>query len=128
MMRVCYATQSALRYGLAAVENKPTFKRVPLPLEILLAGNTDRHVTRVDREPVLLSLRWHVVMRRPAVPDNEIAGFSADLLPLQSVVGEPLHTVFGEAEPLWCPGWDARFIGHILVELLGEYVSTFADD
>lgn len=67
-------------------------------------------------------------MWRPRIPDNQITRFGAYFFPLQSVIGEPFHTIFGEAEPFGCPGGDAWFISHFSMELFRENVPAFADD
>lgn len=66
-------------------------------------------------------------MRHAAVPDNKIAWVCAHLLPLHSMVREPLHPLLSETEPFWCPGGDAWLIGHLAVELLGNRVPAWAD-
>lgn len=65
-------------------------------------------------------------MRSAAIPYDQVAWFSADLLPLESVVLEPLHATVGETEPLGRPGGDARLVGHLFVELLRYDMAALA--
>jgi hypothetical protein len=63
-----------------------------------------------------------------AVPDDEVAGLHAHLLPLAASVRKPLQTGIGEAVPLLGPGPDLRLVDELLVELFGEEMCALADD
>ena len=67
-------------------------------------------------------------MRSAAVPDDEVTGLHAHLLPLAASVREPLQAGLGEAVPLFCPGPDLGLVDELLVELLGKEVCALADD
>lgn len=77
------------------------FECLLLPDEILLSGIRHRHVAGVRRKANLLA-RWRradVVMRRSAVPDDQVAWLHAYFFPLQTLVRQPLHPGWGEAVP-----------------------------
>lgn len=90
----------------------------------LLVGRVgDGHVARVDAEARRVARGRQVVVRRPRVPEEQVAGLGVDLDPLAALVGEPLHALVGEAVPLLGPGPD--LVGLVLelgVELLGQQV------
>lgn len=67
-------------------------------------------------------------MRNTRVPDDEIAGFSADFDPVTSFVRQPFHALLGESKPFVCPRGDLFFVGEFLVELVAETIRAFADD
>lgn len=103
-------------------------KRILLPDKVILRRISDGHVAGVDGEPGLVVLRAEVVVGSARVPKQEIAWLGADLLPLAAAVFEPLHASVGEAVPLWGPGGNALFVGHVAVEFFGDEVSALADD
>src|SRR5271154_5847323 len=67
-------------------------------------------------------------MGNTRVPDDEIAGFSADFDPFTAFVRQPFHALLGESKPFVCPRGDLFFVGGFLVELVAETIGAFADD
>lgn len=96
----------------------PILKSKFLPLEIVLASVCHRHVTSVDAESVLFRRAGQVVVRRPRVPDKQVSWFGAYFLPLEALVGKPLHAGISEPVPFRVPRRDWCFPGHRFVELL----------
>jgi hypothetical protein len=106
----------------------PTFQRILLAQKILLRCIRDGHVACVDAEAGLARLGAEVVVGSSRVPEEEVTGLGAQLLPGAAVVGEPLHAGLGVAVPFVGPGWDPLLVLHRFVELLGELGAAFADD
>ncbi|KAI3485405.1 hypothetical protein L1887_51329 [Cichorium endivia] len=77
---------------------------------------------------VMGNAKKEVVVRRAAVPQQQVARFGAHLDPLAAVVGEPLHTGVRKAVPLVGPCWDLLLPCHLLVELRRERMRALADD
>jgi hypothetical protein len=67
-------------------------------------------------------------MRCSRIPEEQVAWIRADFDPLAVAVFQPLHSSLGEAIPLWGPGWNLIFPCHLLVELLAQFMTSFADD
>lgn len=107
---------------------KLTLKRILLLDQIILCRIRNRHKTSIHREAILLPLRRNVIMGRPTIPNDQIAGLSAHLHPFEPVVLEPIHAILGEPKPFRRPGRDSRVVGHFAVKLLGYLVAPFADD
>jgi hypothetical protein len=96
----------------------PALQSVLLAEEILLRCIRDGHVAGVDAEAGLARFGAEVVVRRPRVPQEEVTGLCAELLPSAPVVGEPLHAGLGVAVPFVGPGGDLLLILHLFMELL----------
>lgn len=105
-----------------------TLKRLALPNEVFLTRVLNRHITSIDAEPILRRGGREVVMGNTRVPDDEIAGFSADFNPFTAFVRQPFHALLGESKPFVCPGGDLLFVGEFLVELVAETIRAFAND
>jgi len=105
-------------------------ERLFLGLQLLLRQVGHRHVARVDGEARLgrLFRRVDVVVGSTAVPDNEVAGLHAHLLPLAASVRKPLQSSLGEAVPFLGPSPNLGLVDELLVELLREEVCALADD
>lgn len=106
----------------------PTVKRILLADQVILRSISDRHIASVDSETGLVVLGAEVVVGSARIPDEQVARFGAELLPLAAMVLEPLHAAVGESIPLGGPGGDALFIGHVAVEFFGDEVAALADD
>jgi hypothetical protein len=106
----------------------PALQGVLLTEKILLRRIRNGHVTCVDAEAGLARLGAEVVVRSPRVPQEEVTGLGAQLLPSAPAVGEPLHAGLGVAVPLVGPGWDLLLVLHRFVEFLGELGAAFAHD
>lgn len=67
-------------------------------------------------------------MRRPTVPEDQVAGFSAHFDPLATVSSQPFHPFARETVPFGVPGRDRRFPCHFVVKLCAEFVCAATDD
>lgn len=80
------------------------FKRLLLPLQILLRDITHWHIAGIYGEAGLGGARrTEIIVRSSRVPDYEIAGFHADFFPFEAFVCEPLHAFGGETVPFFGP-------------------------
>lgn len=80
------------------------FKRLLLPLQILLRDITHWHIAGIHGEAGLGGARrTEIIVRSSRVPDYEIAGFHADFFPFEAFVCEPLHAFGGETVPFFGP-------------------------
>lgn len=80
------------------------FKRLLLPLQILLRDITHWHIAGIYGEAGLGGTRrTEIIVRSSRVPDYEIAGFHADFFPFEAFVCEPLHAFGGETVPFFGP-------------------------
>ena len=66
-------------------------------------------------------------MRSARVPNQEIARISAELLPLEPLLLQILHSVLCETIPLRRPRWDSLLVRELLMKLFGEQVAAAAD-
>lgn len=80
------------------------FKRLLLPLQILLRDITHWHIAGIYGEAGLGGARrTEIIVRSSRVPNYEIAGFHADFFPFEAFVCEPLHAFGGETVPFFGP-------------------------
>lgn len=80
------------------------FKRLLLPLQILLRDITHWHIAGIYGEAGLGGARrTEIIVRSSRVPDDEIAGLHADFFPFEAFVCEPLHAFGGETVPFFGP-------------------------
>jgi hypothetical protein len=105
-----------------------SLKRLALPDEVFLSRLLNRHITSIDAEPILRGGGREVIMGDTRVPDDEIAGFSADFDPFTAFIRQPFHALLGESKPFVRPGGDLFFVGKFLVELVAETIRASADD
>lgn len=88
----------------------------------------DRHEASVHSHAINLSLDGDIVVRSARVPDDQVTRVSADLDPLAAMLLQPIHAAVSEAIPLLRPGWDARLVLKLFVELRAQIVGALADD
>lgn len=80
------------------------FKRLLLPLQILLRDITHWHIAGIYGEAGLGGARrTEIIVRSSRVPNYEIAGLHADFFPFEAFVCEPLHAFGGETVPFFGP-------------------------
>lgn len=97
--------------------------------QVLLGGVGGGHVAGVSTKARRRARGAQVVVRRAAVPEQQVARAGVDLDPLAALVLEPGHALLGEAVPLLGPGPDAvALVLEGLVELLAQHVRALAHD
>jgi hypothetical protein len=67
----------------------PPLKSISLLNEVFLGCIYDRHIARIHTESWCLALWAEVVVRRSAVPEEQVAGLGAHFDPFTTFIGEP---------------------------------------
>lgn len=124
---LCDIRACVLRVGPVGCAH-PSLICVLLAEKVSLACICDRHVACVGSEARLMGLRAEVVVGCAAIPNQQVSWLCRHLNPLEALLFQPLHTIFGVSEPLWCPGRNAGLVFHGGMELIGEEVTTGAND
>lgn len=98
-----------------------------LAYEVFLRGLGHRKVARLEREARVVAFGAEVAVRRPAVPQEQVARLNTCFYPFASFVLKPLHALGRETIPLVSPGPNAvRLVLKGLVKLLAQQVRTLA--